>query len=438
MSGLGLTEFQYLLEELRVFQRNLSKDNDERRKNSSVTHSKLRKLDNLKLGLSQIREAFNSQPHSVAIIQQAKTLVDEINSIQAKISEILQDRLSYEQIGKTTTAQAEVNSDTQSKILEFPMNTGNMTEKFDLRTAASLLPLMNDSEIITKQLIDAIEFYNSILDNDSKKLLISYVLKTRLSPSAKIRLNQTYQTTDDLVADLKKLFITKKSASALSVQLHNAKQNTQSVEQFGKSIEELLVNLTLSQAEGADDAIDTLKTVNEKIAINVFANGLRNHNLRTIIKARNYSKLSEAINAAKDEDAFSIESSQVFHLRRHNPRHNFQNSKNTRNRRSNFHPSNTKYESGNRHNNYKHPRQFTNSSYGHYNKNHSNNPNNSGRNYYKNQGHQNNTFQQNRSHRSYFMKNESNENPTPKSPTPSTSASVSADAFFRLPRESKN
>ena len=44
-----------------------------------------------------------------------------------------------------------------------------MTEKFDLRTAASLLAVMIDSEVVTRQLIDSIELYGTMLDDTNKK-----------------------------------------------------------------------------------------------------------------------------------------------------------------------------------------------------------------------------------------------------------------------------
>ncbi|KAL3279744.1 hypothetical protein HHI36_017252 [Cryptolaemus montrouzieri] len=66
-------------------------------------------------------------------------------------------------------------------------------------------------------------------------------------------------------------------------------------------IEELMVDLTISQSEGDADAAKILTATNEKIAINSFTNGLRDTELGTIIKSRNYSKLSDAIVAAQDE-----------------------------------------------------------------------------------------------------------------------------------------
>ena len=43
-----------------------------------------------------------------------------------------------------------------------------------------------------------------------------------------------------------------------------------------------------------------MKNVNEKVAVNAFSNGLKNPELRTIIKPRNYQSLKAAIGGAKN------------------------------------------------------------------------------------------------------------------------------------------
>ncbi|KAF5278052.1 hypothetical protein FQR65_LT15802 [Abscondita terminalis] len=78
---------------------------------------------------------------------------------------------------------------------------------------------------------------------------------------------------------------------------------------------------TRGVSDGNDDALKILKNVNEKIAINSFANGLENKELRTIIKARNYSQLSEAIKEAKNETLVET-NPRVFHI---NNRYHFSN-----------------------------------------------------------------------------------------------------------------
>ncbi|KAG5862307.1 hypothetical protein JTB14_017305 [Gonioctena quinquepunctata] len=173
-------EFKYLVEEVKVFHRNLQKDNTERRRDEEVT---------------RLMGEFHK---SITLPSKIKVIIRPCSD-----SEI---------------------------------ETGNMTEKFNLRTAASLLPVMD----------------------------------------------------------------------ALSFHMHDSKQRNCSIDEFGKSIEELLVDLTITQADGNQNAIQVLRGVNEKIAINAFVNGLQNSELRTIIKSRNYS-------LSKDEE-IPKQNAQIFHM----------------------------------------------------------------------------------------------------------------------------
>lgn len=350
-------EFRYLLEEVRVFHRNLNKDNVERKTSEEVTRRKLRKLDKFKDSYKQLVELFNRSDADPKIREEIKAYTVSINKYFEGIKYSLESRLV-----KIRTEQAEhsegnlssVNSNIKTDFTDSDCSdeSENMSEKFDLRTAAGLLPVMDGTENSTKQLIDAIELYDALLDAAGKKLLTTYVLKTRLSQSAKIRLNSTYTTNANLVDDLRNYFITKKSIPFLSVQLNSAKQNGKSIEEFGKTIEELLVDLTITQADGNENSVTILREVNEKIAIHSFANGLQNHDLRTIIKARNYNKLNEAIQGAKDEE-LPKRDAQIFHIR---GRQNFRSGQGSRffrgnnfgNRSVNPNRGNTKFSSNSR------------------------------------------------------------------------------------------
>lgn len=177
---------------------------------------------------------------------------------------------------------------------------------FDLKTALSLLPCMTDKEADTKQLIDNIEYYDSLLQNDScKQNLINFVLKSRLSQSAKLRLNSSYSSVNKLIKDMRNELLPRKSATAIATKMEQIKQNNLSIVDFGKQLSELFVDLTISQAEGFSKNYDILKPLNEKIAIKKFADGLRNRRLSTIIAARNFSSLKDAVQAAQDEEVSS-------------------------------------------------------------------------------------------------------------------------------------
>ncbi|XP_053602910.2 uncharacterized protein LOC128670915 [Plodia interpunctella] len=176
-------------------------------------------------------------------------------------------------------------------------------DKFNLKVALSLLPVMSDDVDTIKQLIENIAYYNSVLTKpECKNKLIMFVLKSRISQSAKLKLESGYDTVEDLLKDMRRQLIPQKAATAIQSKLQRARQNNKTIADFGKEISELFADLTVSQADGDPSSSKLLKSINEKYAIKRFADGLRNQRLSTIIAARNFSSLKDAIQSAQDEE----------------------------------------------------------------------------------------------------------------------------------------
>lgn len=188
--------------------------------------------------------------------------------------------------------------------------TGTKMNSFDLKTALSLLPIMTNDESNTKQLIDNILYYDSLLTEEvCKQNLINFVLKSRLSQEAKLRLKSKYETVRELINDMRNVLLSKKGATAISDKLNRIRQNDLSIIDYGKEITDLFVSLTVSQASGDDQAYTVLKPINEKTAIKRFTDGLRNRRLSTILTARKYDSLKDAIQDAQDEEVSSTTTS---------------------------------------------------------------------------------------------------------------------------------
>lgn len=192
----NVDKFRHLYEEIRVFKRNIDKDNQQRRENSQVVNQKLVDLARLESELGSLKVDFNKTPGNADVVEQVKAFIKEIAKLITESQNILIDRLKI----ILENSNASVNT----------LEVVTMGEKFDLRTAASLLPPMDGTEDVTKQLIDAIELYSELLDENGRKLLINYVLKTRLSQNAKLRLDKNYNSTNDLVKDMRTQLLTKK------------------------------------------------------------------------------------------------------------------------------------------------------------------------------------------------------------------------------------
>lgn len=298
MSEVGVEQFRGYLESVEKFAAKVRKEPIERR-----TLERFRKLElelqGLERGFSQYKSGYN--------LRKDKTSFEEVKNYASNISEVL-----------TRVREVLISwSPTQPQVVEV-LDRAKMGEKFDLRTAASLLPAMDSTEDSVRQLIDAIELYDSFLDTEGKSQLVIYILKVKLSLNAKIRLEKTYGSVQSLVRDMRKHLLTEKSAATLAVELHKARQNNRSVENFGKDIEQLMLELTLSQSKGDDRAQVVLQGVNEDLAINAFCNGLKDGNLRTVIRSRGYGTLKDTIAGAKDEERNSLfvsPTNNVFHAR---------------------------------------------------------------------------------------------------------------------------
>lgn len=251
-----------------------------------------------------------------------KTELENIENLSSKISSY------YLKIKQLCELSIEKDSSSVGTVVQ---KNANM-EKFELKTAISLLPVMDNTETVTKQLISNIEMYSDMLDVADREKLINFVLKSRLSESAKLRLGEAYESITDLVKDMRSRLLSKKSDTALQQQLQRARQDKESVEDFGKHIEKLFVDLTITQADGDAKKYEILKSVNERNAIKRFTDGLRNSRISTIIAARNYGSLNDAIRGALDEEISSSSESRDTVM-------NFYQGRG-RGRSNNFYPSN--------------------------------------------------------------------------------------------------
>lgn len=234
-----------------------------------------------------------------------KNIKEGVTKEEIKSSDLKDLELTYGQINHIFLRIKELCSiSTDCTVVECK-NTSNNMEKFDLKTAISLLPVMTGDENVTKQLISNIEMYSGMIDESGKTSLITFILKSRLSESAKLRMCQNYTSISDLIKDMKSFLLPKKSDTAIQSQLQRAKQGGRTIEDFGKDIESMFVDLTISQADGDSQKYKILKTINEKNAIKRFSDGLRNSRISTIIAARNYVTLQDAIRGAMDEELSS-------------------------------------------------------------------------------------------------------------------------------------
>jgi hypothetical protein len=238
------------------------------------------------------------------IIQDCETLVPSLKGLNPETTQKLSVTYTniktlYTEILNLCTPPVAENSHSSNS---FSKCTESVAMDFDLKTACGLIPLMDDAESTTKRLIDTVDMYSSMLSEAGKIQLITFILKGRLSENAKLRMSRQYSDIESLLSDLRNTLLPKKSFTAIQSRLQTITQGWRTVDQYGTEIEKLLSELTITQAGNDSTNFDVLKPLNEKTAVKRFSDGLRDKRLSTIIAARNYDSLADAIQAAKDEE----------------------------------------------------------------------------------------------------------------------------------------
>lgn len=246
------------------------------------------------LGLTvDLDEFIKKQPLGSQQLLDIQYRCDSIKSLYSEIDELC-SRTYTSSSGENKTSKSSKMSD------------------FDLKVALSLIPVMTDDEAVIKQLIDSIDYYDSLLNPVAKQSLINFVLKNRITQVAKMKLSARYASVQDLLKDMRKHLLPKKSATAIQNKMQSLRQGETSIDVFGQQLTDMFVNLTIAQSDGNTDAYQILKDINEKQAIKRFADGLRNRRVGTIIAARNYESLKDAVQGALDEETSAGTSGDLY------------------------------------------------------------------------------------------------------------------------------
>jgi len=377
---MSTVEFEKLNEEISAYLVKIKKDNTERRQDKEVTRRRLQNFQALQQGHKSLVELHKVKVENNDISAESLEIIKKFNeSIKQKlkeISSILNPRLTLASDNLTVDKDIIETNISDHKVLEM--------DKFCFKTASSLLPKLNDRTETVNSLIDGIDLYNPSLNVEGKILLINYVLKACIPYKDRIRLKSSYDNIEQLISDIKLNFLPRQSAPVLASKLQSMRQDNLSIDEYARAIEKLMADLTLAQGGSDPKIIEIFRQENEKVAIDVFTNGVRNTEIRTILKAKGFGSLSEAINVAKDE-ALRVKQHQpsIFQMRGH--AHSSRGRPNFRQNSYNFQNNSRQtgsYDSSRR-NNIQNPSQNPNTSFRH--QNHYSHNYNRSRNYRGNQ-----------------------------------------------------
>lgn len=172
-------DLQDIYEKLLKIRTYLIKVGPDRRKEANAC---LKKLEEANLIYTQFNAYLtllegNVDKKKLNYIPTICTWIDKIKALYSEIQNLCSE--------PTCSDLADSDSSAEDSFEQFKM------EKFDLKVALSLLPVMNDEDACTKQLIDGISYYSSILEKDSHSKLIHFVLSSRLSQSAKLKIERS-------------------------------------------------------------------------------------------------------------------------------------------------------------------------------------------------------------------------------------------------------
>lgn len=294
------TELSVLFEELRSLKENLLKLSYEKRTSERL----LKRLDeatnlfnNYSLLIPEVEKQIGSKTITGESLSLVKYYCEQIEKLYSDINTFCTKE--HIKVLPPSNSKTDTLGETSSYLA-----TKKSKMEFDLKLALSLLPVMTtDDESTVKRLIDGIDYYSSTLTKPQcEQNLINFVLKNRLSQNAKLKLSSSYASVNDLLLDMNSILLPKKSSVALQNKLQSSRQDQKTIDDYGRELSEIFMDLSIAQASGKSENLKILQPLNEKQAIKRFSDGLRNRRLGTIIAARNFDTLKDAVQAAIDEE----------------------------------------------------------------------------------------------------------------------------------------
>lgn len=176
--------------------------------------------------------------------------------------------------------------------------------KLNVDFALKLIPDFNGDRKDFHKFASCCDIVNTDLSQAADKQLLVSIIKSKLSgPAYNVVKHKTLADWDELKVSLQEQFLETRSIAQLQSELIRAKQQTgELVRSFANKIEQLLndLNDACITSEGAA-ASATINNLNSKTAFKSFVEGL-NPPLKLIIKASRFAKLSDAIEAAVEEE----------------------------------------------------------------------------------------------------------------------------------------
>lgn len=220
--------------------------------------------------------------------------------------------------------------------IEQEVENPKIMSNFDSKKASEIIPVFDGKPKHVNIFLSMIEMVYSELNEQGKNNLIKYVLAIKLVDRVRdiLIIENTPETFEELKTVLTKHFKSTRTASSIHFDLKNTKQKG-NVLNYKERINTLIADLTLVQISELEDssnqvARSTIKTMNEKLALEIFQEGLYK-DIRTAVIAAQPKTLAQAYDIASTQER-SLQLSDTFTtLQINNNKRNYYNNTNRNN-----------------------------------------------------------------------------------------------------------
>lgn len=260
-------------------------------------------------------------------------ILKPIHTTAGKAKEIVEAYESILNLGKEIRLLIKEQRDSKSA-------NENTKMPFDIKMATALVAPYSGKEEETESFIDALDLLNVLTEEGDRSTMIRFI-KTRITGRAKLSITPDLQTLDAIKAKLRQKFSMKLSSDAILAQLKATQQGSKKLTDYISQIENLTAQLTRAFISENVASGETAENLAEKFARQALVDNVANPETSLILRASNYTKLSDI--AAKAIAIDKPVKANVFHF-------NAQDNKNQGNFKNNF--QNNKWRSNNQNQRY--------------------------------------------------------------------------------------
>lgn len=184
---------------------------------------------------------------------------------------------------------------------------------FDIKMATALLPKYDGKEDDTESFLDAVDLLDDLTDAADKPVMIRFI-KTRITGRAKLAINDEIRTVQGLKEKLRQKFSIKLSSDAVLAQLKATHQGSKKLTEYISQIENLASQLTKAFISENVASGETAENLAEKFAKQALVDNVTDPETSIILKATNYTKLSDLATKAISIDKPVIANELYFNV----------------------------------------------------------------------------------------------------------------------------